>query len=243
MVLIDTDMIATRPLGELIEAAAGGRVVAFRNDRQRFFAQWERLLDLPAMRHGPYVSSGLVLLGGRAGRQALELLDDRQRRVEIERSFAGSNESGYPFLYPEQDVLNAILLSALEPESVAALPWSLAPTPPFDRIEITDLQALRCRDRDGVEPFVLHHFVRKPWLERVYHGPYSRLLARLLLGSDAPLRPPPEEVPRRLRGGVRGSVERTAVNAIDLARWYARDVIAERWRARRAAGAGKAGRE
>ena len=67
---------------------------------------------------------------------------------------------------------------------------------------------MRCAYGDGVEPFVLHHFVRKPWLERRRANVYSRLLTRLLLGSDAPVRLRPEQLPRRLRSGAAGRAER-----------------------------------
>ena len=40
MVLIDADMIVTRTLRPLIEDAAEGRVVAFRNHADRFVPEW-----------------------------------------------------------------------------------------------------------------------------------------------------------------------------------------------------------
>jgi hypothetical protein len=100
-----------------------------------------------------------------------------------------------------------------------------------------DERTLRCRYRDGTEPYVIHQFVRKPWLERMHHGVYSRLLARLLTGDDVAVRVPPEEVPRRLRPGALAGVERTAVSAADLTRWVVRDVIPERLGRRRVPGA------
>ena len=56
MMLIDADMVVTRPLGPLIEEASADRVVAFQNDRQRFVAGWGELLDLGPARPRPYVS-------------------------------------------------------------------------------------------------------------------------------------------------------------------------------------------
>ena len=208
MVLIDTDMIATRPLGELIEAAAGGRVVAFRNDRQRFFAQWGELTGLGPATRRPYVSSGLVALGPGIGGQLLELLERLQPIVDFERTYWRRNERGYPFLYADQDVLNAILATRLDPRQLTVLDERLAATLPFRGLRITDPDRVRCAYGDGVEPFVLHHFAAKPWLVRRRANPYSRLLTRLLLGSGAPVRLRPEQLPRRLRSGAAGRAER-----------------------------------
>jgi hypothetical protein len=221
-ILIDADIIVTRPLAGPIETAAEDKVVAFRNDTDRFVPQWGELLGLGEARRRPYVTSGLVLLGGDVGRDVLSLLDDRQSRVEIERGFAGENDPDYPFLYPEQDVLNAILATRVEPEAIATLGNELCPNPPFRGLRISDERRLRCVHADGTEPYALHQFVRKPWLEPMYHGVYSRLLARLLLSDDVAIKVPSERVPVRMRTGVRARAERTLVNAIDLGRWYLR---------------------
>jgi lipopolysaccharide biosynthesis glycosyltransferase len=55
MVLIDADILVTRPLDELLERAARGRVLAFRNDVERHFEEWGDLLDLGPVRRAPYV--------------------------------------------------------------------------------------------------------------------------------------------------------------------------------------------
>src|SRR5438093_51315 len=44
MVLIDADIVVTRSLSELIDAAAGGRIVAVEHGSDRYFPQWGRLL-------------------------------------------------------------------------------------------------------------------------------------------------------------------------------------------------------
>ncbi len=59
----------------------------------------------------------------------------------------------------------------------------------------------------------------------MYHGVYSRLLARCLLADDVAVRVPAEEVPRRMRDGVRARVDRALVNARDLGRFYLGDVV------------------
>jgi hypothetical protein len=223
-VLIDADMIATSPLDELIASAAEGLVVAFRNDTDRHVPEWGGLLELGSIRRRPYVSSGLVALGGEEGGEVLRLLDDRQRRVDMEETFYGRNSDGYAFLYPEQDVLNAILCSR-PAERALALDHRLAPNPPFDGLRLLDEERLRCAYADGAGPYVLHHYLRKPWLEPMYHGVYSRLLARLLLGDDVAIRVPAEQVPRRMRPGVLARLERARVDAIDLLGWRLRGAL------------------
>jgi hypothetical protein len=231
-VLIDVDMVATRSLGPLIDRARDGAVIAVKDRMDRFVPEWGEVLDLGQLRETPYVSSGLVLLGRGVGREVLELVDDRLPRVEYDRSYFGRDEPGYLLSYVDQDVLNAVIAARVEPEDVEVLDPRLVPVPPFRRLRIADLDTLRCRFDDGLEPYVIHHFIVKPWLEPVYHSVYSRLLSRLLLGDDVAIRVPREELPLRLRDGLLAGLERGRVNAVDLARWYARDVLPEWLRAR-----------
>lgn len=242
MVLIDVDMVATRPLTPLIEQAAGGLVVAFKDNMDRFDPRWGPALDLGPARPRPYVSSGLVVLGGEEGREALRLWDDRQHRVEYDRSWFGADEPGYPFLYLDQDILNAILCTSVEPDRVVTLDKRLAPTPPFRRLRVIGSDGLRSAYDDGTEPYVIHQFVRKPWLEPMYHGIYSQLLNRLWLAPDVPVRLPESEVPLRMRNGLLARLERRRVDVLDLAHWYVRDVIPEWVQARVAAARGRARR-
>jgi hypothetical protein len=214
MVLIDTDMIVTRPLGELIERARDGRLVAFCNDTDRFVPEWGELLDLGTARRGPYLSSGLLVLSGELGEPVLRLLEDRQARVDPELTFAGRNLADYPFLYPEQDVLNAILCTRVDPARIVTVENRLAANLPFDGVRIVDALPPRCAHADGTEPYVLHHFDRKPWLERLRSNVYSRLLTRLLLDPDSPLRLDPAELPRRLRNGPAAAAERLATDLL-----------------------------
>jgi hypothetical protein len=223
-ILIDTDMIVTRPLDELIGRAARGKVIGFRDRQQRHFAEWGEL-GLGDPRATPYVSSGLVFLGGEPGAEAIELLADHQDKVDYSRTFWRANDRTYPYLYADQDMLNAIIATRVEPDRFLALEARLSSTPPFRRLRLVDEHALRCAYPDGVEPYVLHQFVRKPWLEPMYHGAYSRLLARLLLANDLAIKVPPKTVPLRMRAGVRARAERALVNVRDLGRYYLGDVI------------------
>jgi hypothetical protein len=223
MVLIDADMIVTRPLAGLIEEAREGRIVAFRDPQQRFFSEWGDLPGLGEPRRGPYVSSGLVVLPSAPGAEVLSLLHELRGQVDFEQTFWRRGVRDYPYLYADQDVLNAILATRVEAERLVARERRLAATPPFRNLRRLDGKRPRCAYPDGTEPFVVHQFVRKPWLERVYHGVYSRLLVRLLLEPDVAIRVPEHQVPLRLRRGVAASVGRALVNVGDLGRWYVGD--------------------
>jgi hypothetical protein len=237
MVLIDADIVVTRSLAELLARAANGRIVAVKDGEDRHFPAWGDLLGLPPPRRQPYVSSSLVILPGGAGLRVLRSMHEAQARIEIEGSpfasrvpdhacFRGDYApaaASHPFFFPEQDVLNAILASEIDAGSIDILDRRLEADPPFTGLRVIDEAGLQCAYRDGTEPYVLHHFALKPWLERTYHGPYSRLLRRLLVGPDVAVKLRPTELPLRLRSGPRAWIARTAVSAYDLPRWYLRD--------------------
>ena len=82
-------------------------------------------------------------------------------------------------------------------------------------LEITDANLLRCEYSDGTEPMVLHHIQRKPWLSPMPSNAYSRLLTRLLVTPDLPLRVPPATIPLRLRDGKLASIDRRWISVRD----------------------------
>lgn len=233
-VLIDVDVVVTRSMRPLFEDLSGSTVFAVKDRLDRFVPEWGALLDLGELREVPYVSSGFVGLEGEPGSELLELWHDRLGRVDYGRSYFGEDVDGYPFRYIDQDVLNAVIGARVAPERAAVIDPRLFPVPPFRDLDVVDEASLRTAYRDGTEPYAVHQFVRKPWLERMYHSVYSRLLARLLLGDDVAIRVPPDEVPRRMKRGTAALVERRVTDAADLVRWYARDVIPQRLAERRA---------
>ena len=107
MVLIDADMVVTRPLGELIEQASEG-VIAFENNMDRFDPGWGEALGLGELRRRPYACSGLVLAGGDTGHEVVRTLDERQRLVDFERSYFGADEPGYVLRFLDQKHIRAM---------------------------------------------------------------------------------------------------------------------------------------
>ena len=235
MVLIDVDMIVTRRLDELIGAAASGQVVAFENDSDRWVAEWGEILDLEPARlpPRPYLCSGFVALAADPGLELLELIDDRQRRVEFERTFFAANDESYPLLFLDQDVLNAVLASRVEPERVLALDHRLMAAVAFDEPHLLDSEALRVRFADdGAEPYVVHYILpQKPWLKPIYESVYSRLLKRCLVGPGLAIDVPRRALPLRFRSGPLARAERARVDAAVWLRFQL-GVRVARWRAR-----------
>jgi hypothetical protein len=223
MVLIDADIIVSRPLTELIEWASDDRVVAVEHQLDRSVPEWGTLLGLASTKRRQYVSSSLVIAGGELGRRVIRLMDEAQARIEIERTpyagelpdfdFVGGSFSvtsfDDPFYFADQDVLNAILSTEVDPERVEALDPRLEATVPFPGIRVVDEGTLRCSYEDGVEPYAVHHiFPVKPWLEPTVPGVYTQLLVRLLRGRDVAIRVPQREIPLHLQPGVIAGAKR-----------------------------------
>jgi hypothetical protein len=206
MVLIDADIIVARHLGSLTEDAARGRVVAFENRSDRFFAEWGDLLDLGTARQRQYVSSSLVCLGGALGSEVVGLIEELRDRVDFSRSWWRANAPDYPFLYADQDILNAILATRVDPARVTAVDERMEAVTPYAGLRIADEATLRCVYEDGLEPLAVHHFLPlKPWLEPAIPGVYTRLLERLLRGDDVAIRVPEGRLPPHLRPGLIGA--------------------------------------
>ena len=239
MVLIDADIIVTRPLGELIERASSNRIVAVEHGQERFFPEWGKLVGGTA-RPRRYVSSSFALLGGAIGLDALRSMDRVQRRIEIERtaysgpvpdfSFHGGNsfhdlDARYPFYFADQDVLNAVLATDVDPQRVEVLDRRAEAITPFTGLRLIDRETLQCEYEDGVSPYAVHQYLpTKPWLEPSAPGVYSRLLKRLLRGSELAVRVPKRELPPHLRYELVGA-------AAGLA-----SAVRDRWRGRPVAG-------
>jgi hypothetical protein len=227
MVLLDADIIVTRPLAPLIETASEGRLVAFENSNQRFFPEWGELLDLSPPRRQPYLGSGAICVSRSLGSHVLELVADRQAAIDFDLTYWRRNVSDYPFLYGDQDVFNAILATRVDSDAILSLEQRLAPVPPFGGLRVVDEGSLRCVYDDGLEPYLVHHHAVKPWLEPTHHGVYSRLLRRLLVGSELAVTVPEREIALRMRTGLLAYAERMRVNARERLRWHLRQPLSE----------------
>jgi hypothetical protein len=215
MVLIDADVIVTRPLTPLLERAREGKLVVVADTIDRFDERWSEILGVREVARRPYVNSGLVVTGRAAGERLFERLRAGGEHVDLERTYIRNGSSDDPFFFLDQDVLNGIV-AGLPDDEVEILEHRLAPFPPFSGLEV-DEATLRCSYADGVEAFALHHILHKPWLAPTRWGAYSRLLVRLLLADDVVLRLEPHELPLRLRPGPVGWLEKRRSHLLAVA--------------------------
>jgi hypothetical protein len=212
MVLLDADLIFTRRIDALLDHAAAGGVIAFENDVDRRFDEWSDLLDLPAIRPGPYMTSSAIFAGGEHGAHLIDEIAARLQGIDPARTWVGGGDPSDPLYLLDQDVFNAVARSTIPAERLETLPAELAPIPPFAGVRIADPSTLRCRGRDGTEPYALHHASYKPWLVSLRSNVYSRLLTRLLLAADVRVRLDASDLPPRLGTGPRAALARAATD-------------------------------
>lgn len=246
MVVIDADIIVTRPLTEITEAARQGHIVAFVDcppNSRRFHSEWEITLGLGPLRRQPYLNAGLVVFPRTLTDRLLPPWTEGQLAIGIAHSRYGKATLDDPFYFADQDVLNAVLAARFELGELVVMDHRLAPHPPFPGLTLADRQRLTCRYEDGIEPFLLHHVLAKPWLRATRDTVYSTLMTRLLLAPDVAVRLAPERLPLRLREGPAAALDRRRADAQtfvhdhgrrQLGRFGIRTRLA-RWRARQAA--------
>ena len=184
-IILDADVILTRPLTDLI----GEAPVFFRDPLgSRFHSGWSRL-DLGPLRRGPYVNGGHYIIPRVSGllprfRTATErMLEIIRREPEAALSTSGS------FYLLEQDVLAALIGTLRHGSYIVseeAAYW------PFHG---------ECKDAR-----LLHHIIFKPWLTRLRPNLYTQQMTELLM--TGPVLVPREQVPRFLQRGLVGDLDR-----------------------------------
>jgi len=200
MVLVDVDVIFTRRLSEIVEQARQlQKPVLFLNDvTDRFHPAWESLGFGAPVPH-PYFNSGMLILPAAPARAFLKLFEQGQRRLDaglVAPAYAGTQASVRgqmprpedPFYFPDQDVLNAMIGTAIQLGSVSVAAEGAVSYWPFPGVRVTDTDRLECRYQDGSQPFILHHILTKPWNGVVAPSVYTKLLTRLLCGPDLRIR-------------------------------------------------------
>jgi hypothetical protein len=210
MVHLDADVIVLRALQPLVELAAQGKVVAFEDLGPRFFEEWSELVGQPVERR-TYLNSGFWAVGGELGPRLLRLLTNAQLRMSEEPVVLSDGSVRRPYKHFDQDVFNAVLGAFLTEDEIVVVERGLAPCQPFPGLRLRDPSTLDVRYVDGTQPYLLHHLYAKPWLKRTPTNPYTRLLPRLLLADDLPIKVPVEEVPFRLRPGLLSGFARDAL--------------------------------
>ena len=169
-----------------------------------------------------------MIAGGDLGRELVRIVDERRDAVDFELTFWRRNVADYPLVHADQDLINAAICARRRRPADRRLDPRLSASPPFTGLRVIDERALRCAYADGVEPYVVHHWLAKPWLEPTHHGVYSRLLRRLLVGEELAIRVPERLIPLRFRAGLCAYAERTRINVRERFRYH----CASRCRAR-----------
>ena len=102
-----------------------------------------------------------------------------------------------------------MLCAEAEADELELVDYRLAPHPPFAGLARLDTAAVTCSYANGTRPFGLHHVLKeKPWLTIRRPSLYSRLLPRLWLADDLPIRLSPKQIPVPFRSGLAASVAR-----------------------------------
>lgn len=208
-IVLDSDIVVTRHVAELVDLTRGGRMVTFVNNfpnHDRFFEAWSPTLNLGPLRRRPYFNAGQLVIPYELTGEVLGPWVQGLRSVSYEQTWVGKSTLADPFYFGDQDVLNALAMSQLRDDRVVRLEHRLAPHPPFGGLRLDDAATLTCRYADGERPYFLHHTMAKPWLTATPASVYSTLLTRLLLAEDVTVRLDPRDVPTRLRQGRRAAI-------------------------------------
>jgi hypothetical protein len=210
-VVLDADLIVTRPLTELIEAGRAGRLVGFVNDppnHDRFFPEWGPALGLGPLRRRPYLNAGQFVLPRALNEVLLDAWIDGQERTGTTVTRYGHATLSDPFYFADQDVVNAVIAAGVPDDALDVREHRLAPHPPFRDLVVRDALDVVCEYPDGTRPFFLHHTMQKPWLGACRSSVYSTLLSRLLVGDGLALPLDPASIPLRLREGRLAAADR-----------------------------------
>ena len=194
VVIIDSDMIVTRPLGALLACAAEGKICIFPDpEKDRWFSEWQQIFGLSSVpRRQTYACTGLVVFSTLHWPTLLVQWWKACQQIfthpTVQEGAKGATSQS------DQDAFNALLMSEFPLDAVAFQPveeqvfrWD------FPRVELVDAKTLSCR-HDGHEPTILHAcVVPKPWESAgVRRNIYLHLLRRLLTAPDVELRVPAE---------------------------------------------------
>ncbi len=212
--IIDSDIVVTDSIDDMLEAAVEGRIAVFPDpENHRWFAQWEEIFGLAgAPRRQTYVNSGFVVFSATHWPALLEHWWHACERIFLQPTIREGAARDNPTSQSDQDALNALLMSEVALERVAyqakdrmVFRWD------FEKVRVTDDSRLAC-DFEGTRVAALHAVAGpKPWqhaaaFEATPRNAYVRLLRRLLVGDDVAVRIASDDVPSWLRAGTMGSV-------------------------------------
>jgi hypothetical protein len=210
MVIVDADILVTNRLDPLLEAAADGGIVAFEDKYYpgRWFPEWAKL-GVGSLAGRPYVNAGLIVLSADTAAEFLPQFVEVQERLAVRADFGGTDDVR-PYYFRDQDIFNAMLGGRFD-HVARRLPQRLVPVPPFAGLVPNDRTPLACSYADGVEPYGLHHILKKPWLTKVEANLYGDLFTRAVTSPSVAIGLGRREIPLRLTAGRFAPLDRWRV--------------------------------
>jgi hypothetical protein len=214
VIYIDSDIIVTSPLDEIIASASAGRICVFANaPPTRWFAQWEQVFGLrQPPRHQTYVNAGFLAFSPARFPSLASRWWDFCGRLIGEPTVLDTGEFESPTAFASQDALNALLMSEVELGQIEFQPLLAEAQGPVQlhRARVVDRARLQCR-LDGHPTTLLHTWSSpKPWepeaAKKLRRSAYLRCLRRLVVAPDVAVRLPAADAPAWLRPGPRGAV-------------------------------------
>jgi len=220
-VMIDGDLIVTRRLDAVLEAAKTGQVSACADmEPERWFVEWEQIFELPCRpRRQTYVNAGFLAFSVEHWPDLLPRWWDSCRLIWSRPTIYEDAVWEDPTSQADQDALNALLMSEVPAESLSVLPRETQPDVEQLRylVELVDVDQLSCLLHG--KPVTLVHLTgkTKPWERRGWNWqgrhPYPTLLRRLVVGRDVRIRVSRNDIPVLwLRSGRLGAVGKRSLS-------------------------------
>jgi hypothetical protein len=214
IVYIDSDIIVTRPLDEILAATRRGRLCVFANrPPTRWFGQWEELFGLSGPpRHQTYANAGFLAFSSTSFPKLPSRWWDCCERLVGHSTVLDQPDLVSPTAYTSQDALNAVLMSEVDADQIEFQPFDAEAQGPtqLSRTRVLDVESLACRL--GHEPTTLLHAwgSPKPWqaaaAKTLQRSAYLTCLRRLLVGRDLAVQIPADQLSAWLRPGLRGAL-------------------------------------
>jgi lipopolysaccharide biosynthesis glycosyltransferase len=228
IVVIDSDMIVTGSLSDIVSLAEGGKICVFPDYRSdRWFAEWEDIFSLPNRpRRQNYVNAGFLCFSIDRWPNFFKQWWEACRLIPPET--VGKSGPEHPTWASDQDALNAVLMSLFPEDAIAHQPVGAeAYMGDFQRTRVIDRDRLVC-ELDGHPTLILHNTGSpKSWEPRAWHrvrrDAFTLLMRRSLVADDVPMKLAHDAIPIWLRSGTPASAW---LLTIDLAH----SVAAPPWR-------------
>jgi len=197
IVWIDSDIIITSALNDVVRQAAAGKICVIRDDwpeeAQRGFTEWNELFALrQPVQLRTYVNAGFFAFSTEAWPELLSLFAEACTRIQHDRILVNPPETN-PFWAGDQDAFNAVLMSEVPADAVFHLhPSEMVGSRRMPNASIGDARRLNVTC-DGRRVRILHAaWAPKPWTAsawaRAAPNLYLQLLPRLFFAADVPLR-------------------------------------------------------